>query len=100
MKGNYFLTRDMKKTEDGMFRFEGKFIVDGDVAFMEASRPNSRSSSDTKKKPPYNIKPPKLHEVKWILPPKGSPAYGRVKEAAEAAGYETVEHDDFSYPSR
>ena len=36
--------------------------------------------------------------VKWILPPKTSPFYESEKANAEAAGYETVEHDDLSYP--
>jgi hypothetical protein len=37
-------------------------------------------------------------EVKWILPPKGSPFYRMIKLFAESAGYGTVENDDMGYP--
>jgi ABC-type sugar transport system substrate-binding protein len=40
--------------------------------------------------PPQPLKP---LEVKWILPPRTSPFYESEKAHAEAAGYETVEHD-------
>jgi ABC-type sugar transport system substrate-binding protein len=46
---------------------------------------------------PMPFNPP---AVKWILPPKTSPFYASEKANAEAAGYETVEHDDMSYPGR
>jgi hypothetical protein len=36
--------------------------------------------------------------VKWILPPRSSGFYAASKAFAEGMGYETVEHDDFSYP--
>ena len=39
-------------------------------------------------------------DVKWILPPRSSGHYAASKAFAEGAGYETVEHDDFSYPPR
>jgi len=38
------------------------------------------------------------YEVKWILPPKGSPFYWMIKLFAQSAGYGTVEHDDMGYP--
>ena len=47
---------------------------------------------------PPPIQPLKPLEVKWILPPQSSPFYASEKANAEAAGYETVEHDDLSYP--
>ena len=46
------------------------------------------------------IAPLKPLEVKWILPPRTSPFYESDKALAEAAGYDTVEHDDLSYPGR
>lgn len=46
------------------------------------------------------IAPLKPLEVKWILPPRTSPFYESEKALAEAAGYDTVEHDDLSYPGR
>ena len=45
---------------------------------------------------PPPIAPLKPIAVKWILPPKSSPFYASVTANAEAAGYETVEHDDLS----
>ncbi len=38
-------------------------------------------------------------EVKWILPPAGSVAYGPSKGGAEAMGYETAGNDDMTYPA-
>ena len=49
---------------------------------------------------PPPIAPLKPLEVKWILPPRTSPFYESEKALAEAAGYDTVEHDDLSYPGR
>jgi len=48
--------------------------------------------------PPPNVGPVKWFGVKWILPPRSSGFYGASKAFAESMGYETVEHDDFSYP--
>ena len=99
MKDKYFVIQDVQKVDDGQMRLNGQFILDGAVTVNSDSTSSSSSSGDTKK-PPYDIKPPKLFEVKWILPPEGSPAYGRSKAFAESMGYDTVEHDDFSYPGR
>jgi hypothetical protein len=46
------------------------------------------------------IAPLKPIAVKWILPPKGSPLYEQQKAWAEANGYETVDFEDRTYPSR
>jgi hypothetical protein len=48
------------------------------------------------------IQPIKPLEVKWILPPDypGWGAYEGNQLAAGLGGYETVEHDDLTYPSR
>ncbi|HEX6023800.1 MAG TPA: hypothetical protein VFZ00_17550 [Solirubrobacter sp.] len=48
------------------------------------------------------ITPLKPLEVKWILPPDypGWGAYEGNLWAATLAGYETVEHDDLTYPGR
>jgi len=48
--------------------------------------------------PPPNVGPVKWFGVKWILPPRSSGFYAASKAFAEGMGYETVEHDDFSYP--
>jgi hypothetical protein len=49
---------------------------------------------------PPPIAPLKPLEVKWILPPD-SPGWGAYEGnqlAASLGGYDTVEHDDLSYP--
>jgi hypothetical protein len=45
--------------------------------------------------PPQPLQPTVL---KWILPPRTSDFYLLEKKRAQEAGYETVEHDDLSYP--
>jgi hypothetical protein len=50
---------------------------------------------------PPPIAPLKPIEVKWILPPD-HPGWGSYEGnllAATLGGYETVEHDDLSYPA-
>ena len=51
---------------------------------------------------PPPIAPLKPIEVKWILPPDypGWGAYEGNVLAATLGGYDTVEHDDLSYPGR
>jgi hypothetical protein len=48
--------------------------------------------------PPPEAGPVQIFQAKWILPPRTSSYYGASKAFAESMGYETVEHDDFSYP--
>ncbi len=100
MQNQYFVVQDLKETAKGM-RFIGQFVVDGTVTAPTDSDTRS-SSSGKKKKPKIKIKIPKRAGLKWILPPKGGDetAYNASKAAAEGAGYETVEHDDFTYPER
>ncbi|MCF6305989.1 MAG: hypothetical protein L3J33_11535 [Rhodobacteraceae bacterium] len=100
MQNQYFVVQDLKETAKGT-RFIGQFVVDGTVAAPAESETRS-SSSGKKKKPKIKIKIPKLRKLKWILPAKGGDetAYNASKDFAEGAGYETVEHDDFTYPER
>ena len=84
MTNEYFVVRGMKKTAEGTV-FRGDFIISGEVVV------DNGSSQQPKALP--RIGPVKPFEVKWILGPNGEG-----KEFAEAAGYETVAHDDFSYP--
>jgi hypothetical protein len=87
---DYFVAREVTRGKNP--QIVGDYILTQGASFDGA--PEGQASST--KKP--NIKLPKKFEVKWILPPRTSPFYGPVKSAAEGAGYETVEHDDFSYP--
>jgi len=84
MTNEYFVVRGMKKTAEGTV-FRGDFIISGEVVV------DNGSSQQPKALP--RIGPVKPFEVKWILGPNGEG-----KAFAEAAGYETVAHDDFSYP--
>ena len=91
----YFVTSRIRKTAEGVQKINGQFIVNG--SFETGGTESSGSSSGGRKRPPIDIRLPDF-EVKWILPPKGSSSYNAVKAFAEGAGYDTVEHDDFSYP--
>ena len=86
MTDGYFVVRSMNKSAEGTV-FLGDFIVPGEVAVDNGSSQRPR--------PLPRIGPVKPFEVKWILGPNGEG-----KAFAEAAGYETVAHDDFSYPPR
>ena len=90
MTQHYFMTTDVRKTKAGA-RVVGQIITDGTVNVSDGGGGGGGGSL-----PP--IKPVELFEPKWILPPRSSGAYGPIKAAAEAMGYDTVEHDDFSYP--
>lgn len=88
----YFLARELKKGK--AINIEGVYIVDGDVSY-------NSSGGGSGNQPRPNIELPNFFgDVKWILPPRSSGAYGSVRSFAESMGYETVEHDDFSYPSK
>jgi len=90
MPGDFFVIREVKK-RDGQLRLSGKFIVDGHIDA-------SASSQDEDDKPKPKIPPPRIGDVKYVLPPRTSPFYDSVKHWAEQVEHETVEHDDFSYP--
>ncbi len=62
---------------------------------MAAAVPTAGTASAST---PPQITPIKPFVAKWILPPRTSSVYGYEKWFAESMGYETVEHDDFSYP--
>ena len=101
----YFLIKDISKGRTP--RVTGEMIVPAQVAFEEEEETQSSSApKPSKPKPKYYPKLPKIGELKWILPPKGSvfgdgsDAYRSSKAFAESMGYDTVEHDDFSYPGR
>ena len=83
MPDQYFVIQDVRKG-DGDVRFSSQFIVDGEVV---ASDGGDRDGAKVRPKPI------ELAEVKWILGPNGE---GRA--FAESMGYQTVKHDDFTYP--
>jgi hypothetical protein len=77
----------------------GKLWISGDYITPNTIEMNtSGGSSSSSTPPPITITG--RFQVKWILPPKigDLTIYNAVKGAAEGAGYETVEHNDFSYP--
>jgi len=82
----YFLIESASLVNGNHGRMTGQFIVNGTVEV-------DLSDQDDDRPPRIRIEPLKPHELKWILGPDGQ---GRA--FAESMGYETVEHDDFSYP--
>lgn len=87
MSKKYFVVKSVSKSPEGPV-FHGDFIIGGEVTAGEGS-----SSQGRKALPRLDVFKP--FELKWILGPNGEG-----KAFAEAAGYETVAHDDFSYPPR
>jgi hypothetical protein len=98
ISNGFFVIEGARKVEGGAVRLKGHLLADAIVEIDDDSSSGSSSGGSKPKKPPIYI-PPKF-EVKWILPPKTSGAYGSVRDFAESMGYETVEHEDFSYPGR
>ena len=92
----FFLIKDIKKGRTPVVT--GEMIVPATVEFEQEAPASSSAPKPSKPKPKYYPKLPKTFDVKWILPPKGSAAYEQSKNFAESMGYDTVEHDDFSYP--
>lgn len=86
----YFLPTEIEKGKSKL-KFLGEMIVEGQV-MQDLENPKAQS----KPKP----KIPKIPKLKWILPPKGSKFYDRIKEGAELMGYETAEHEEFNLPDR
>lgn len=94
ISNGFFLIQNVKKADNGKLELVGKFITD-------AVEVISSHSESPKNKPPFKIAAPDLSfKLKYILPPKGSPFYDKIKAAAEIMGYDTVEHEDFSYPKK
>lgn len=81
----YFLIQSASSV-NGSLRVTGQFIRNASVEV----EPSYQDPGDA---PRIRFEPLRPFEVKWILGPNGEG-----KEFAEAAGYETVAHDDFSYP--
>jgi len=92
ISNGFFVVEGAKKAESGL-RLKGHLLAD---VVVDTGGDSTGGSSGSR--PPITF-PPKF-EVKWILPPRNSDAYSPVKSFAESMGYETVEHDDFSYPGR
>jgi hypothetical protein len=95
MSNALFYIRDAR-VDAGKLHLRGDYIV---PSTLEVNVPGDSSSSTTSTASPQ-IGIPGRFTVKWILPPKTSGFYSAVKNSAENMGYETVEHEDFSYPSR
>ncbi len=94
VKNAYFYVRGAK-TVDGKLLISGDYITSETI---EAKNSGGNPSASKQPPAPTPISIQGRFQVKWILPPQDSLAYGPVKDAAQGAGYETVEHNDFSYP--
>ncbi len=85
----YFVVHGLKKGPHAIV--SGDFILSGT---MKLDGPTPETSSSSQPAPTI----PKFREIKWVLPPRTSEFYDRIKAFAEGAGYETVENDDLTYP--
>ena len=94
MSTQYFIPRDMKKAR-GKVKMTGQVVLDLVVEFDEDDKPGGGGGGGKKKPFPKIEIPDLFYELKWIAwPGSASAAFG------EAAGYEVVAPDDFSYPPR
>lgn len=97
---NYFVVQGVNQGDNGQLNLVGHFIVNSRTEIPGPAPSRLESDQAEEKEPRFAIQIPRMFEVKWILPPRTSSAYGAVKAFAEGAGYDTVEHDDFRYPPR
>jgi hypothetical protein len=91
----FFVIQNARQDDDGKLRIVGQYILNGTTEVV-----STPSSSPEDNQPLVNIEIARLFEAKWILPPRESKAYRPVKDFAESMEYETVEHEDFTYPER
>lgn len=91
----FFVIQHVSQDDNKKLALAGQFIINGTVEAV-----NSPASRSERNEPRATFEVIHLFEAKWILPPRGSGMYEAVKAFAESMGYETVEHEDFSYPER
>lgn len=94
MKNAYFQIRDAKAVGE-------KLVLDGNYILPSTLEVKASGDKPGSGQPPpslNDIRVPGPFKVKWILPPMDSAWHDGIKSAAEGAGYETVELNDFSYP--
>lgn len=96
---SYFVIERARKVGNKM-QIQGDMIVGATYEVPVAG--SSSGSSEEDDRPQIDF--PSPPEIKWILPPRNefghnNEAYDAVKGFAQSQGYETVEHDDFSYPA-
>lgn len=85
----FFVVKEFKQGQKGVV-LRGDIISPGKIRIKSGEGQESKAAL-------VRVKP---REVKWILPPKTSEFYDDIKSTAASAGYDTVEHEDFNYPSR
>lgn len=82
----YFVVQN-ESSENGVLRVSGQLIRNASAEI----EPSYQDDDDDV--PRIRFEPLRPFEVKWILGPNGEGA-----DFAASAGYETVAHDDFTYP--
>jgi hypothetical protein len=95
----FFVIQDVIEGDNGKLSLRGQFIINGKAEIVSPAGSQLESDQPEDKEPRFAIQFPRMFEVKWILPPQSGSFYDAVKAFAEAAGYDTVEHDDFRYPA-
>lgn len=96
ISNGFFVIEGARKVDSGALQLKGHLLADV-VTEIEPGDDSGGSTGGSSGKLPPIAFPPRF-QVKWILLPEGNPLYSTVKSFAEQMGYETVEHDDFSYP--
>ena len=81
---SYFVINETLRVAPQHIRISGDLILKGERS--------DRITVDVAdgRSPDKNLLPP---TVRWILPPRSSEFYSRIKGFAEGAGYQTAEHD-------
>jgi hypothetical protein len=99
-RDNVFVIKTLAKSRENHIRISGDLILKGQPTQQVTAEISESKPGDDKPKIKY---PPKIHlpgDVRWILPPENSPLYDETKSRVRAAGFQTVEHEDFSYPGK
>lgn len=103
MSDNSFVMKQLTRSGQNI-RISGDLILKGQptqqiVVEVQPSKPGDYPPKPKFKYPPEIIMP-RPGDLRWILPPKNSPIYDETRGYAQAGGYPTVEHEDFTYPGK
>jgi hypothetical protein len=101
MSDNSFVMKQLTRSGQNI-RISGDLILKGEPTqqIVVEIQPSKPGDPKPKFKYPPEIIMPRPGDLRWILPPRNSPIYDETKGYAQAGGYPTVEHEDFTYPGR
>lgn len=103
---NYFVIKDVKRTDSGKLRLAGQFVLNGETQ-IDVSK-SSASGNGKSKRPPVRLDYPDFSKFRWVLPPEpiGHPdhhklmfeIYDELKDFAESGGHDPIRHEDLPLP--